>query len=196
MARKRLDSSESSGLSSISSESEDDFASYSDLSSDESVTSFDEDLFENKTSTRQIDSDAESVGYLEARLALDLIDFDDFHVVRYSHFSLLLIVAGCRSNDTYALLFTHYREKTPEDRLTPVPNHCFDWLDSDDGEDSDFKETESADLVDHITLAERLARKRKTDSTTDIGKFERKVISVLSLFFMLRLFLTAPYKLN
>lgn len=81
-----MDSSESSGLSSISSESVDDFASYSDLSSDESVTSFDEDLFDGKVSSRQIDSDAESVGYLDARLALDLIDFDDFHDIRYPRF--------------------------------------------------------------------------------------------------------------
>lgn len=78
-----MDSSESSGLSSISSESADDFASYSDLSSDESVSSFDEDMFDSKVSSRQVDSDTESVGYLEARLALDLIDFDDFHDVRY-----------------------------------------------------------------------------------------------------------------
>lgn len=70
------------------------------------------------------------------------------------------------------------------DRLTPVPNNCSDWLDSDDGEESDFKETESTDNLDHLTLAERLARKRKTDSSNDIGKLnfhERVVIYVLFL---------------
>lgn len=65
----------------------------------------------------------------------------------------------------------HFREKTPDDRSTPVPNNCSEWLDSDDGEDSDVKENEPSDNLDHLTLAERLARKRKIDSTSDVGKF-------------------------
>lgn len=78
----------------------------------------------------------------------------------------------------------HCREKTPEDRLTPVPNNCSDWLDSEDGEDSDFKENEPTDNLDHLTLAERLARKRKVDSISNVGKFDFDEGIVISASFL------------
>lgn len=81
-ARKRLESSDSSGLSSISSESEDDFASFSELSSAESISSDEEEIEIKPTVKDREDSDGDSIEYLDARAAWDLIDFEDFNIIR------------------------------------------------------------------------------------------------------------------
>lgn len=82
-ARRKLDSSDSSGLSSISSESDDDFMSYSELSSDESDLSSEDESSARKDDERtkdELDSDTESLdlGYRNARVFLDLFDIEDF----------------------------------------------------------------------------------------------------------------------
>lgn len=61
------------------------------------------------------------------------------------------------------------REKTPDDRLTPVPDDCSDWLESDDGEEPLFRDSEQIDNLDQLTLAERLAIKRKPAPVADNG---------------------------
>lgn len=88
--RKGLESSESSGLSSISSESEDDFVSSIDSSSKWGSSSEDEaDEKRQKDNSKKIfspkakyDSDAESIEYVEARTALDLLELEDFNFIR------------------------------------------------------------------------------------------------------------------
>lgn len=80
-ARRKLDSSDSSGLSSISSESDDDFMSYSDLSSEESDMSSDDESTRKRGQTKdELDSDEDSIdlGYRNSRMFLDLFEIDDF----------------------------------------------------------------------------------------------------------------------
>jgi len=80
-ARRKRDSSDSSGLSSISSESDDDFMSYSDLSSEESDLSSDDERRRKGEQTKdELDSDVDSIdlGYRNARMFLDLFEIDDF----------------------------------------------------------------------------------------------------------------------
>lgn len=66
-------------------------------------------------------------------------------------------------------LFT-CREKTPDDRLTPVAEGAWDWLDSDDEVESDLETCEQTNL-DHLTLAERIAMKRKTEQSSEVGEY-------------------------
>lgn len=66
-------------MSSISSESDDDFISYSDLSSDESDLSSDEEN-RRKHVKDELESDVDSIDleYNKARMVLDLFEYDDF----------------------------------------------------------------------------------------------------------------------
>ncbi|XP_065201420.1 histone-lysine N-methyltransferase SETD1 isoform X2 [Planococcus citri] len=154
-SRKALESSETSGLSSISSESEDDFMSSISSSSKWDSTSED-DVDErrhrdkdNKESKPNYDSDAESVGYQEARSALDLLELEDFNFIR---------------------------EKTPDGRNTPLPESDVDWSEDSDDEASESEpEEEKEKGLDHLTLAERIALKRKTEQKPDDSAIAKKI---------------------
>lgn len=62
------------------------------------------------------------------------------------------------------------RERTPDDRLTPVAEGGWHWLDSDDEMESEHENTEQNDNLDHLTLAERIALKRKAEEKSDNGE--------------------------
>jgi hypothetical protein len=62
------------------------------------------------------------------------------------------------------------REKTPDDRLTPVAEGGWDWMDTDDEIVSEPEDAEQNDNLDHLTLAERISLKRKAEQESENGK--------------------------
>lgn len=175
-SRKGLESSETSGLSTISSESEDDFmssissSSKWDSSSEDEIDERRDRVKHDKESKTNYDSDAESVEYQEARSALDLLELEDFNFIRFvDQKNLMNVIFVYIYWDGFLC-----REKTPDGRSTPLPESDVDWSEDSDDEASESEQEEKDKGLDHLTLAERIALKRKTEQKVDNGLFSFK----------------------
>lgn len=146
--------------------------SYSELSSEESDLSSDDESRKNEGRKRDEvdDSDVDSIDleYRNARMFLDIFEIEDF--VRYVLRSTFQCFYKYGWWIDWTSTFCACREKTPDDRLTPVAEGGWNWMDSDDEVESEPDNTEQSDNLDHLTLAERIALKRKAEEKSESCK--------------------------